>query len=88
MTNKNKIKILIEIAEDNNVLVERGNMIRWDGSIGSQFRYNIKKNVIRFECRKLSSTLWTRISSHSIKDLNINLWTGNMNLVNKKQNRY
>ena len=86
MTNVNKIKEMIKIAEKVNVCIERGNMIRWDADVaGKQYRYNIKKNVIIYEIRSFNSSVWTRIASHKVSGVVLQHWEDNMKDVAEKQ---
>jgi len=87
MTNTNKIKELIRIAQEANVRVDRGNMIRWDADVaGKQYRYNIKKNVIRREIRSFNSSVWTRIDSCKISGVVLQSWEYLMKDLAEKQN--
>jgi hypothetical protein len=90
MKNKEKINWMIRIAVEHGVRVDRGNMIRWDvESRNEQWRFNIKKNVIRVEHRSLEccgrNIVWDRVRSTSIKELDMDSWEDSMRQVKKIQ---
>ena len=86
MTNKQKIAWMVRIAVEHNVKVDRGNMIRWDDDDhNKQWRFNIKKNVIRTEVRSFDSDVWTRMGSTNIKSLSMDIWEANMKRVHDIQ---
>jgi hypothetical protein len=90
MTNKEKISWMLRVATEYGVKVDRGNMIRWDvESRNEQWRFNIKKNVIRVEYRSLeycgNDVVWNRVRSTSIKKLNKDSWEESMRQVKNIQ---
>jgi hypothetical protein len=89
MNNSEKIQEFIDIAKINNVRVDRWNNIKWVSKDGKkEYRYNIKKNVIRFENRVIGTSGWFRIRSYKISDLSFESWEGGMKIIFDKQNNY
>jgi hypothetical protein len=86
MTNKNKIKEMLDIAIAENAIISRGNIISFKIDTGSVYRWNIKKNVIRFE-KKVSKSMWKRISSHNIKKFDLDSWREIMANVANEQHK-
>ncbi|RLA58069.1 MAG: hypothetical protein DRQ78_12725 [Epsilonproteobacteria bacterium] len=63
--------LLLDLARDINVEVDRWDNIKWMLDSGKQIRLNFKKNVVRTEWKSATGGDWYRISSVSISKIDI-----------------